>query len=271
MNQKLPDIALFNRAVFHKRNVLGFLLSFSRKLMKARQVGLIYGTDGSGSYFLPPGQWDRGKIDKFTVRGMMGVVHKFFGRFYVELTGQSPVYLYRTDEMGNRIEKDGVIAYTLRNHQEFYDKGIKILLIDDLESSRGQSQSQSQFRTLSLVSYDGREFNTGKNIRSDIRLAGRFRAKNIIAAYIPDYGAIVFNTVSGDDFIDSEGYFIYKDALKFKLNLLISCIESASLAHLGRVRGKAGTRIHHRGLKQETYSAEPVSPPPQPINAFLVL
>ncbi len=251
MNQKLSDIASFNRAIFHKQNALGFLLSFARRLMEARQACLLYGTDRSGSYFLPPGQWDRGKIDKFTVRGMMGWVHKLFGRFYIQLTGQSPVYLYRTDEMGNRIEKDGVIAYTLRNHQEFYDKGIKILLIDDLGVSR--EQSLSQFRTVSLVSYDGHEFNTGNNICADTRIAGRFNVENFVAAYIPDYGAIVFNTMSGGDFINPEGHFIYEDALKLKLNLLISCIENASLAHLGRVRGKAGTRMiwrKERGLRQ---------------------
>lgn len=251
MNQELPDNALFNRTVFHKRNVLGFLLSFSRKLMKARQACLLYGTDGSGSYFLPPGQWDRGIIDKFTVRGMMGPVHKIFGRFYIQMTGQSPIYLYRTDEMGNRIKKDGVIAYTLRNHKEFYDKGIKIILIDDLESTR--LPGQSQFKKVSLVSYDGREFNTRNHICADTRIASRFMVENFVAAYIPDYGAIAFNTVSGEELIDATGRFIYGKALKLRLNLLISCIENASIAHLGRVRGKAAARMiwrKERGLRQ---------------------
>ncbi len=181
----------------------------------------------------------------------MGIVHKLIGRIYIQLTGQSPIYLYRTDELGNRIEKDGVIAYTLRNHQGFYDKGIKILLIDDLGSADGQGLSQ--FRTVSLVSYDGEEFNTGKNICTDTRIAERFGVENFIAAYIPDYGAIVFNTVSGSDLVDTTGHFIFGDALKLKLNLLISCIENASLAHLGRVRGKAGTQMiwrKERGLRQ---------------------
>jgi len=219
--------------------------------MQARQACLLYGTDRSGSYFLPPGQWDRGKIDKFTVRGRMGFIHKFIGRFYIQLTGQSPIYLYRTDEMGNRIEKDGVIAYTLRNHQGFYDKGIKILLIDDLGSA--DDQVLSQFKTVSLVSYDGQEFNTGNHICTDTGIADRFRVENFVAAYIPDYGAIVFNTVSGSDLINSTGRFIYGDDLKLKLNLLISCIENASLAYLGRVRGKVGSQMiwrKERGLRQ---------------------
>ena len=117
MNQQLPDIASFTKAVFHKQNVLGFLLSFSRKLMDARQACLIYGTDGSGAYFLPPCQWDRGVVDKFRARGKAAPFYTLLGRLYIQLTGLSPVYLYRTDEMGQRIETDGVIAYSLRNHQ----------------------------------------------------------------------------------------------------------------------------------------------------------
>lgn len=251
MSQKLPDIASFNRVVFHKRNVMGYLLSFSRKLMNARQACVLYGTDSSGSYFMPPGRWDRGKIDKFAVRGKIGFIHKFIGRFYIQLTGQSPVYLYRTDEMGNRVEKDGVIAYTLRNHQEFYDKGVKIVLMDDLGAAG--DHDLSQFRKVSLVSYDGKVFSSLNTISTDTRIANRFKAQNFVAAYIPDYGAIVFNTVSGENIISSTGCFIYDEPLKLKLDLLISCIENASLAYLGQVRGKAGTQLiwrKERGLRQ---------------------
>jgi len=251
MKSKSFDIAAFNRDVFHKRNVLGFLLSFSLRLMEARQACLLYGTDGSGSFFLPPGQWDRGMIDKYRVRGGMNPLARLFGRFYIRMTGQSPVFLYRMNEMGERINKDGVIAYTLRNHQVFYDKGVKVLLIDDLNESK--ENPLSQFKQVSLVSYDGNAFKTRNNIRADTRIANRFNAENFIAAYIPDYGTIVLNTIGGDGLINFEGRFLYENCLKLRLDMLISCIENASLAHLGRVRGKAGAmmiRRKERGLRQ---------------------
>ena len=65
MNQKLPDIQKFKDRIFHKKNVLGGLLSFSLKLLDAKLVGLVFGTDITLSRFLPPEKWDRGVMDKF--------------------------------------------------------------------------------------------------------------------------------------------------------------------------------------------------------------
>ena len=248
MDQALPDIGEFNNAIFHKRNSLAYLLSFSMELMQADQAGLLYGTDGTGDCFLPPGQWDRGVIDQFSVRGMLRPLTRVFGRYYVRLTRLSPVHLFRTDPMGQRIEKDGVIAYTLRNHQEFYDSGVKILMIDAF-SRQTMDSGVSQFAKVPVMSYDGVEFRPQKDICADTRIVKRFRSQNFMAAYIPDYGAIVLSTVRDDTLVHGDGTFEYGEGLKSRLNMLISCIETASLAFLGRVRGKSAAQMIWRKEK----------------------
>ena len=45
MKSELPDINRFERIVFKRKNTLKLLLSFSLRLMNARQVGLLMGTD----------------------------------------------------------------------------------------------------------------------------------------------------------------------------------------------------------------------------------
>jgi len=59
MFSEIPDLHRFERQVFKKKNVLGLLLKFSRNLLKARQAGVLYGTDHTGERFLPPRRWDR--------------------------------------------------------------------------------------------------------------------------------------------------------------------------------------------------------------------
>ena len=232
--------------------MLACLLSFSRKLMQARQAGLIYGTDASLSHFLPPGRWDRGVMDRFSGRGIRGLVFRFAGKHWVRMKGNSPVHLYRTDEMGNRVEKEGITAYTLRNHQGFYDRGIKILLTDNQDQGGG---SFEKYRQVPVVTYDGISFNTRRDLMLDTSIVSQFNSDNFISAYIPDYGAVVFNTVSGKSIVDGAGAFIYDDALKARLDILISVIEKASLAHLGRVKGRAAAKMIWRketGLRKST-------------------
>lgn len=242
MSDQSPDISAFERRIFRRGNVLSRLLAFSRKLMQARQAGLVYGTDASLSHFLPPARWDRGMMHKFSGKGIQGIVLKLFGRQWVRLRGLSPIHMYRTDEVGERIDNEGIVAYALRNHQDFYDQGIKILLIDT-QGRRERDDTASGYEQVTVVSYDGSKFRTHHDLRANTGIITRFRSKNFIAAYIPDYGALVFNTVTGD-LIDSDtGSFLYDYRLKARLDILILAIEKASLAYLGQVKGRAAAKM----------------------------
>ena len=209
--------------------------------MQARQAGLVYGTDASLSHFLPPGIWDRGVMDKFSGKDAYGLFLQLFGKYLVRIKGNSPVHLYRTDEVGNRVEKEGITAYTLRNHQGFYDRGIKILLTDN--QNRGDHGNKEKYRQVPVVTYDGMSFNTRRDLLADTGIVSQFKSKNFISAYIPDYGAVVFNTIEGELVKKDTGAFIYDERLKARLDILIAAIEKASLAYLGQVKGKAAAKM----------------------------
>jgi len=273
MNQELPDIQKFETQIFRKKNVLPRLLSFSLKLMGARHTGLVFGTDHSLSSFLPPGKWDRGVMHKFDGKGLYGLFLKMFGKPLVRFKKLSPIKLYRTNGFGDRIENEGVISYVLRNHQDFYEKGIKILIIDNQAhvgaeqgfDSRGKpdtgkifnpklgpgtgsgsgsvSRPDPRFSKASVISYDGSLFKTLPDIRVNRNIVRQFQSENFIAAYIPDYGAIVFNTVDEDLVAKANGCFSHEQTLTDRLDILISAIQKASLVYLGRARGKPAARI----------------------------
>ena len=59
MKPELPDIEKFERIVFQKKNTLDLLLSFSLKLLQARHVGVLLGTNKTYLKFLPPEKWDK--------------------------------------------------------------------------------------------------------------------------------------------------------------------------------------------------------------------
>ncbi len=242
MRNDSPDIGRFEHRIFHKKNVLVYLLSFSRKLMGARQAGLIFGTDASRSHYLPPNQWDRGVMDKFIGRGFEGILLKVFGRLLVRYKKLSPIHLYRINGLGERVDKDGVIAYTLRHHQSFYNKGIKILLINN-QAGESSGTGSSHFNEASVVTYDGVTFETLKDILANTEILCQFKSKNFIAAYIPDYGAVALNTVMDEQLIKSNGAFDYGDRLRKRLDLLIAAIKTASLAYLGSAKGKPAARM----------------------------
>jgi len=68
-------------------------------------------------------------------------------------------------------------------------------------------------------------------------------------AYIPDYGAVVLNTVEGEIMDKETGRFVFDHRLKRKLDSLVAAIEAASLAYLGKVKGKAAARMLWRKEK----------------------
>jgi len=122
MKPELPDIEKFERNVFKNKNTLDLLLSFSLKLLQARHVGLLLGTNKTYLKFLPPEKWDRGVMHKFDGKGFSGLILKYFGTTVVKNKGLSPVMLYKDNQFGEKIETDGIISFVLRTYKEFYEK-----------------------------------------------------------------------------------------------------------------------------------------------------
>ncbi|MBU2631422.1 MAG: adenylate/guanylate cyclase domain-containing protein [Proteobacteria bacterium] len=247
MKLELPDIDKFERIVFKKKNALNLLLSFSMKLMQARQVGLLLGTDKTYLKFLPPDRWDRGVMHKFNGKGTAGFVLKCFGTWIVKYKGLSPVRLYKDTQFGEKKESDGIISFVLRKHKEFYGKGIKILIIDNIRDAI--NDEKENYSHVSIFSYNGDRFESLPDLKINNAIVKQFKAKNFVSAYIPDYGAIVFNTISEDLLLKKDEEFTYGLQLKKRLNMLISAIEMASLAYIGLAKGRQAAHIIWRKEK----------------------
>ncbi len=211
------------------------------RLLGPRHVGLLYGTDKTFVQYLPPEKWDRGVMHKFNGKGFRGLVLKLFGRWIVKFRGLSPVWLYKETTFGDKQEHDGIISYVLRKHKDFYEQGVKILIIDI--SSDVEAQNVGTYSKVSLLSYNGNQFLPLDNLKVNNAIIKQFSSKNFVSAYVPDYGAIVFNTIKENYLERSGDHFKNESDLKKRLDTLISAIEMASLAHLGRARGKQTAHI----------------------------
>jgi class 3 adenylate cyclase len=246
MKHELPDIDKFERIVFQKKNTLGLLSAFSLKLMQARQVALLLGTDKTYFKFVPPEKWDRGILHKFNGQGINGVILKYFGNAIAKHKGLSPVRLYRDTQFGEKKDSDGIISFVLRKHKDFYAKGIKILVIDNILDGLNANENYSD---ASILSYNGNMFKSMPGLKVNNAIARQFKAKNVVSAYIPDYGAIVFNTINERILKKIKEKFVYEEELKKRLNILISAIEMASLAHIGLAKGRQAAHIIWRKEK----------------------
>ncbi len=241
MKHALPDIDRFERIVFKRKDALVLLLSFCSKLLEPRHIGLLYGTDKSNITYLPPGKWDRGVMHKFNGAGVSGLVLKFFGKWIVKYKGLSPVRLYRENSFGDKLDNEGIIPYVLRKHSDFYGRGVKILIIDnllDIPEKPFEAYSQT-----SIISYNGSRFRSIENLKINNAIVQQFDSQNFVSAYVPDYGAIVFNTVNEELLQKTNGNFTHEANLKKRLDTLIAAIEMASLAHVGRAKGKQAANI----------------------------
>ncbi|HGY10806.1 MAG TPA: hypothetical protein ENK36_00390, partial [Desulfobacterales bacterium] len=242
----MPDIDKFERIVFKKTHTLDLLLSFSLKLMQARQVGLLLGTNKTHFKFLPPDKWDRGIMHKFNGKGFAGLILKYFGTFIVKHRGLSPVRLYKDTQFGEKKESEGVISFVLRKHKDFYKKGVKVLLIDTIREASNDDESYSK---IPILSYNGDIFKSLPDLKINNAIAKQFKAKNFVSAYVPDYGAIVFNTIN-ENFLQKTGEkFTHELELKKRLNILISAIEMASLAYIGFAKGRQAAHLIWRKEK----------------------
>ncbi|MFA5906860.1 MAG: hypothetical protein WC836_23215, partial [Desulfobacula sp.] len=246
MKPELPDIEKFERIVFQKKNTLDLLLSFSLKLLQARHVGVLLGTNKTYLKFLPPEKWDRGVMHKFDGKGISGLMFKYFGTAIVKNKGLSPIMLYRETQFGEKKETDGIISFVLRTHKEFYEKGLKIIIIDGLQDSL---QSPEKAFIFSTHSYDGKAFNRLPGLRINTAIVRQFHAKNFVSAYVPDYGAIVFNTIDENLLLNTGEKFVNKEELTKRLDILISAIEMASIAYIGYAKGRQAAHIIWRKEK----------------------
>ncbi len=247
MKPDLPDIDKFERIVFKKKNILNLLLSFSLKLMQSQYVGLLFGTNRTYLKFLPPAKWDRGVVHKVRSRGVYGLIFKFWGNFIVRYRGLSPIRLYKENQLGEKEDTPGIISFVLRKHQEFYEQGIKILVIDLSEAIKKEGSEQYK---ATVFSFDGDTFQSLPDLKIDNTIVKHFRSKNVVTAYIPDYGAIAFNNIREDLLDKSEGKFIHDKELKKRLRILISAIEMASLAYIGHATGRQAAHIIWRKEKR---------------------
>lgn len=246
MTTDLPDIHRFERLAFRKKNVLKLLLRFSRRLLKARLAGVVYGTDHTGEKFLPPHKWDRGVVHQLDGIGMAGLGFQFFGPAVIRWIKLSPIRLFAADAHGRRIKTQGVIAHVMRKHGEYYANGVKIVFIDHIPQKQ---MRQSPGASLSVIAYDGRKFEILSDIQVNLDIIHWFKPDNFVSVYIPDYGAIVFNTVDPQLFEKSGENPGYCRQLKNRFDLLISAIETASLAHLGQAKGRRAAKIIWRKEK----------------------
>ncbi|MCM2283328.1 MAG: adenylate/guanylate cyclase domain-containing protein [Desulfobacula sp.] len=242
----MPDIEKFERIVFQKKNTLDLLLSFSLKLLQARHVGVLLGTNKTYLKFLPPEKWDRGVMHKFDGNGMSGLMFKYFGTAFVKRKGLSPIMLYRETQFGEKIESDGIISFVLRTHKEFYEKGLKIVIIDGLQDSPEGAEKAFVYST---YSYDGKVFDRLPGLRINTAIVRQFRAKNFVSAYIPDYGAIVFNTIDENLLANIDEKFNHTEELTKRLDMLIAAIEMASIAYIGSAKGRQAAHIIWRKEK----------------------
>nr|NJM01187.1 hypothetical protein [Desulfobacula sp.] len=235
---------------FKRGDPLKKLLKITLALLSAEQAGILYGTDASKARFLPTSEWDRGVMDTFDGRGIRGRILKLFGTKIVTLKKLSPVYFYKHDpRTGERLDSDGIISYMLRTCVDYYKKGISILFSPDI--SGNIYKIDEQYASIPFYSYDGKAISEPEiQIRVDLNIIKHFQAKNYVSIYIPDYGIMVVNTTDQDLMDLVELRFVREEELKAKFDILIELVEIASLAALGRLKGKKGAHLLWKKEKQ---------------------
>ncbi|MFH1157239.1 MAG: adenylate/guanylate cyclase domain-containing protein [Pseudomonadota bacterium] len=257
MIPELPDIKGFETDVFKDDQVFSRLLDMALALTGGLQAGLVQGTDATGESFLDPANWDRGIIRTIVARNHEP---KSSGSTTAG-TGISedlpPVSMYRFDDTGKRSNNEGIIAYVLRHFQDFYSRGIRVLLITGIE--KNLDQVNQDYATFPIVSFDGAGFFPQTLLKANTAIIRRFFARNFIAAYVPDYGAVVINTAD-NILLEKQGdRFVRQEELIRRLNLMIQCIQTASLAILGHVKGPRGAELLWRKERQLRKTAQDLS------------
>ena len=243
------DIDRIEKSFFKTGNPLKKLLGAALDLLTADQVGILYGTNSSGARFLPTNEWDRGVADMFDGRGSRGKILKYLGRTLVFVKGLSPVFFYKTDARGRRKDNDGLISYMLRTCADYYEQGIHVVFSPVIPKE--VDLTDAQYVSIPLYTYNGnliRRPDNGLNV--DLHIIRHFQAKNFVSVYIPDYGILVANTVTPGLLARDRGRFLKEGELKKKFDLLTHLVEVASLAVLGRLKGRRSTYLLRKKEKQ---------------------
>ncbi len=239
---KPVDIHTFEKDLFRRKSPVKKLLKLSLKLFEARQIGVLYGTDHTKAKFLPTRVWDRGIMDRFDGRGLMGLFLKAFGKYVVTNRKLSPVYFFKKDRTGQIIDNDGVISHVLRNSSDYYKKGIRVIICT--KSKTYIQPDEQKYVKVPYFSYDGNHIVCSEDkINADARIINQFNSKNSIYVYLPDYGILVINTAS-EELMEMEGLrFVQEEDLKSRLDILIRLVNTSSLAHLGLVPRKKRAQL----------------------------
>ncbi len=208
-------------------------------------AGVVYGSDHTEKHFVRPSDWDRGIIHLFDGKGVVGRLFRWFGPHVVRRRSLSPIPLYGTGPDGPSSKAPGVIAHVLRKHRDYYQKGIKILIITPIAPHEITSDDGVD---LPIYSYNGEGFEPLHHVRINMDIVRMFKPVNFVSAYIPDYGAIVFKSVNPDLLTGKTGAF--QSELEKRLKLLIQAIDVASLALLSKATGaKASSIIQRKELQ----------------------
>jgi PAS domain S-box-containing protein len=247
------NIDQIEKQFFKQGNPFKKLLKITLDLLNAEQVGVLYGTDASKMKYLPTTAWDRGVMDRFDGRGTKGAVLKYFGKQIVTLKKLSPVYFYKEDESGQKVDRDGVISYMLRTCANYYRQGISILFCPDI--STNIYKIGDQYACIPFYSYDGKAFSEPDiKVKVDLDIIKHFQAKNYVSVYIPDYGILVVNTADPYLMDKIELGFVREKELKEKFDILIRLVEIVSLAGLGQLKGSRGAQLlwHKEKMLRQT-------------------
>ena len=233
---------------FYKRDLPSGILRYPLDLLGAKQAGFLYGTDESNRFFLPPRQWDRGIIHRFQGRGITGFFLKIFLPYIMRVNGISPIHMYDYDTLNGKINAKGIIAYVLRTYVDFYQKGFKVLLVCDIPHHIDLNQQGSA--TLPVISFDGREFVSMGELCVNVAIIRQFIPENFIAAYVPDFGALLINTVDKELLSRQDNAFVHESELGQRLRQLVQFVEEASMIFLSSARGRKATKILWRKEKK---------------------
>ncbi len=224
---------------FKGKNPLKKILAISLDLLGARQSGLLYGTNASHMRFLPSSTWDRGVMDRFDGRGLIGLILRFVGTYIVTARKLSPVFFYKTEADGQQRENDGIIAYVLRNCADYYKQGINVVICPGTDRFLKDGEDRGGYHHIPFYIYDGTWISKPKtHIKVDTRIVKQFKSTNSIYIILPDYGIMVINTAD-EALLELQGdTFVREDDLRQRLDVLIRLVETSSLAYLGQLTGR---------------------------------
>lgn len=232
---------------FKGKKPLNKLLSISLDLLGAKQTGLLYGSNETQMRFLPSSEWDRGIMDKFDGRGIVGLILKVMGTHIVTARKLSPVFFYKPCPDGPIQDNDGIIAYVLRNCADYYKKGINVIICpntDRFHLEKDGGDGGGGYHYIPFYIYNGARISKPKNhIKIDTRIVKHFKSGNSIYIILPDYGILVINTADRDLLEIIDDRFVREDDLRQRLDILIRLVKASSLAYLGKLKGKQGAAL----------------------------